>query len=444
MRPPITRTRCSVATKRVMASVELVRYICEHSCRAQNYRNALISKTWSNEALSVMWYKLDTILPLLKLLGPMTLYEENSLHNFAYVRHIQPDNWVVFRRYSWRVHEIHHRVLNYDFSDSIFIDIMATSTLSSYDLMPNLRTLAYDGRGPFLKFVPLLIHKALHSLELHLMNENNFDDDELELLFKRTLSYIPHKSPNLRCLSLSSYSQIPIHTELDAVLEMLPRLKELSITPTLLTVSTLDILAHLPALESWTVYGDPASLETIPNFAVLPSTDAFPSLNTFTSGSLKFSTIISLLKAKKPRNLRRLNVGAPHEVSRNQCYRLIATITSTCPSIEKIHLKGHYRLPWTDDDPDQPMIPAFLSPTHRCSSLISLHLRYSPRLCLTIETMRGLLLGLPSLETLKLDECHAPPTLPLSALSELAPLCPHLKLLTLYGHQTTLYFGPTK
>lgn len=79
-----------------------------------------------------------------------------------------------------------------------------------------------------------------------------------------------------------------------------------------------------------------------------------------------------------------------------------------------------------------PINPAFLSPTHRCSSLVSLHLGHSPRLRLTIETMRGLLTGLPSLETLKLDECHAPPTLPLSALSELAPLCPRMKSLTLY------------
>ncbi|KAF7425937.1 hypothetical protein PC9H_008299 [Pleurotus ostreatus] len=59
-------------------------------------------------------------------------------------------------------------------------------------------------------------------------------------------------------------------------------------------------------------------------------------------------------------------------------------------------------------------------------------LNYAPRLGLNVELMKVLLASLPSLEILNLNENLGPATLPISALSELAPLCPRMKLLTLY------------
>lgn len=83
----ITRARsirpASTATDRVLATVELLRNIFNHSLRGQNCRNALVSKTWSDEALSVVWYRLESSLPLLTLLGPMSLQEEDGDLNFV-------------------------------------------------------------------------------------------------------------------------------------------------------------------------------------------------------------------------------------------------------------------------------------------------------------------------------------------------------------------------
>lgn len=52
-------------------------------------------------------------------------------------------------------------------------------------------------------------------------------------------------------------------------------------------------------------------------------------------------------------------------------------------------------------------------------------------LCLDVKIMRALLASLPSLETLEFSEPIRCPTLSLSALAKLAPLCPCVKSLTL-------------
>lgn len=76
------------ATDRVLGTAELLRLIFEHSHDLhgrQNYHNALVSKAWSNEALNVLWYKLNSFLPLLMLLGPMGLVEYGGSEESYYV-----------------------------------------------------------------------------------------------------------------------------------------------------------------------------------------------------------------------------------------------------------------------------------------------------------------------------------------------------------------------
>ncbi|KAG9221505.1 hypothetical protein CCMSSC00406_0009494 [Pleurotus cornucopiae] len=231
----------------------------------------------------------------------------------------------------------------------------------------------------------------------------------------------------LRCLSLTSYHRVRVRTELDVALAALSRLKELWISPSLLISSTLNVIAHLPRLEIWSVYGEHTGIG--PDFITSPSADAFPSLTTFASVSLQFSSILSISKAANPRHLRKLDVDTCCKESPQAWYRLIATVTSICPTIQVINVHGVWN---NDGDPEQSPFSPFLSPTRYCSSLTSLRLVPAPRLHPTVETMRGLLTCLPALETLELDESQEPPTLPLFALSELAPLSMHEVLDSLY------------
>ncbi len=57
----------------VLTNIDLLENIFKHSDYPQNYRNALVSKTWSNAALGVLWRNLDSFEPLLSLLSPMTV-----------------------------------------------------------------------------------------------------------------------------------------------------------------------------------------------------------------------------------------------------------------------------------------------------------------------------------------------------------------------------------
>ncbi len=55
----------------VLATSELLRLVFENSTPAEIYNNALVSRTWSNEALRVLWHELSSLAPLLRLLGPL-------------------------------------------------------------------------------------------------------------------------------------------------------------------------------------------------------------------------------------------------------------------------------------------------------------------------------------------------------------------------------------
>ncbi|KAF4587087.1 hypothetical protein EYR40_011108 [Pleurotus pulmonarius] len=71
--PNSVRSTCLPMSNRVLSNIDILWRIFKNSHSSQNYYNALVSKIWSNEALGVLWRTLDSLLPLLRLLGPMTL-----------------------------------------------------------------------------------------------------------------------------------------------------------------------------------------------------------------------------------------------------------------------------------------------------------------------------------------------------------------------------------
>ncbi|KAF4583633.1 hypothetical protein EYR38_002388 [Pleurotus pulmonarius] len=429
--PPLIRwSPTSAATDRVLTTAELLGKILEYSNPAQNYRNALVSKNWSNEALNILWRTLPSLVPLLKLLGPMTSELDGVKMKFKYDRHIGPDDWGAFRRHVWRVHEIAHNNMEVDFSESVFIDIIATVTaLSSSELVPNLRLLVVVGGGTLIKFTPLFIHNRLQSLFLVLDG-----DCPSPLPYKATL--IPHKVPNLQELSLVSNSRMCPGADIDLALSTLPRLKKLLISTSQITTSTFMILARLPLLETLVMMGP--ELRDVRLITPTSLADVFPSLSTFFCLPYRLDTITSFLRVYKPRKLRRLRSTSymdPPLAYRN----LLETISLVCPSIQEINVDF---FPLDEDDPDlnQPALPLPLSPTNPCPKLTSLQLTYPPCLQITASMMSALLLQMPSLVTLRLTGRHGPPTFPLSALSDLVPLCQKLKSLTIYVDTSSLSF----
>ncbi len=291
-------------------------------------------------------------------------------------------------------------------------------------LVPNLRQIVYDGAGPLLQFIPLFMNKSLERLGLYDINR------DAEMMFTRTLSYIPHNAPNLQCLWLTFAGQIRIHPECDVALAAISQLRVIWVPPTLFVASTLNILARLPHLE--VLDATRACRQTKLDLTASSLADTFLALTTFRTDALSFDDIASLVETTKPRHLCNLDVFACGPEFKQTCLRLIATVASTCPEIEEINIRRStsYSRSHVDADLSQSTF-SFLSPTHPCLYLTSLVLKDTPCLCLNVETMKTLLSSFPSLETLELNERVEPTTLPLSALSALAELCPCMRFLSL-------------
>lgn len=52
---------------------ELLRPIFQYCDPRDNFHNALVSKTWSDEALDILWNQLHSMRPLFSLLAPLVI-----------------------------------------------------------------------------------------------------------------------------------------------------------------------------------------------------------------------------------------------------------------------------------------------------------------------------------------------------------------------------------
>ncbi|KAF9492926.1 hypothetical protein BDN71DRAFT_1450891 [Pleurotus eryngii] len=421
----------STATDLALATTELLGHIFYHCSVSQNYHNALVCKTWSDAALSDVWYELKSLLPLLNLLAPLSLYVEEGMPPlYRFRRHIHPHDWAVFRKYSWRVRAIDD-TMTADYCESVFIDIVASSPPPSSELLPNLRRWKYDRWGALVKFIPLFIHSTLTTFHLCFMKQ---DDGGLPLpVYRRTLLHVSDKAPNLERLSLTSWSRIDTDTEfaIRSMLSSLTRLQSLLVSPTILSASTLSAIARLPHLKSLMVSSD-TTYEKLAVTTAAP-TESFPSLKTLSSYDMfSFRTVTDVLNSYRPRSLSDLDITSRHKENLSAYNLLVAAVTSVSPDIRSIRLRSKEQ--WDINDPglDHSSAMLFLSIEYHCSNLTSLSLQNPPPLHLSVEIMTSLLNSLPYLDTLQFNESTGPPTLHLSALPILAPLCPLMKTLTLY------------
>ncbi|KAG9221509.1 hypothetical protein CCMSSC00406_0009498 [Pleurotus cornucopiae] len=413
-----------MSSNRVLTNIDILWRIFEYSNSSQNYHNALVSKIWSNEALSVLWRTLDSLLPLLRLLGPMTLVsKQDELPYYKYERLIHSENWVLFRRYAWRVRKIEYDDMSPhpNFSDSVFMDIIISSrTLSGIELLPNLHRLSSNDTPLIQKWLPLFINKSLSALDLQASGSADMH------LLTRTLSHLHHLCPNLRNLSLLTKLELDDAPQFNATLSSLPLLNEVELSTSLLCPATLSTLAHLPHLESFAIATIDDEESTL---RVMPLSDAFLSLRTFSSDSVGFRSIVSFLEAYEPRELRTLVVYSTNAETHAAYQSLFAVVASACPNTI---MQSLLVIDFEPSIVDPSSTPLLLTIPYHLLDLTLLVLSCPPPLNLDVGCMKALLAALPSLHTLELIDEAGAPTLPLSALSELAPLCPVMRFLTLY------------
>ncbi|KAF4576972.1 hypothetical protein EYR36_004956 [Pleurotus pulmonarius] len=396
-----------------------------------NFRNALVSKAWSDNALNVLWHRVDSLRPLVKILAPLQL----SLRP-AFTRPIIPIDWAGFRKYSWRVHEIKaHDWLQYD--GSIFVD-MAFSR-PSYDLFPHLRSVDFEGGSA--KYIALISHTTITTLHIRVAATNHVD----MLAFRGMLMYLPDRTPKLEHLDLALAATPHAHTnissELHIVLGNLFRLKTLHISVSLFDANsrTLHSLSRLPRLESLSVFQLNSELQEDATPYPAPSSGTgFSSLTSLRlTHSLTYAT--SLLEGYEFIQLRSFTISSGTQETIQSLVNILEAVAVNCLKLACLVVQSA----GFEEMQPQGSTLAVLQSLARCLSLTELQLQDFP-LNLDTNFVSSIMTALPALRTLVLRPDPAavgPPTLPISALSEFTSICPQMTNLSLYM-DTTLVDTP--
>ncbi|KAF4575488.1 hypothetical protein EYR40_004774 [Pleurotus pulmonarius] len=422
----------STVMNTALAIPELLRRIFEYGTRHDNYSNVLVSKAWSDEAIPVLWRCLDSLWPLLSLLGPLKLVLlENGERRYRFRRPIRSSDWATFSKYAWCIHELRSIRRKFDFCDSVVSDIGISRPTSS--ILPNLRCFHYiGGSTPFL---PLLVNtQSLREFVVRM------DCTTEEIMQRRTTLTLLHAlAPNLEvlrlCVSTLDDVVCVLQVNFAEVLTSLPHCRELILPPSFLCPCLLRALSALPHLKS--LRASRASFEgdeTQVSMSPIPNDHGFQSLANLELDDYSYNTVASILKSYNPHSITKLAVGSFTREAHGGYVDLFSAISASCPSIEEITISNGWREvePDTEEPPRYHSSMLLFEPLFRCSYMTSLTLNNSVPLYLDVGAMTELVKAFPNLRVLRLfEEATTPPTLPLSSLATLAPLCPNMEHLAL-------------
>lgn len=414
-------TMAFLSQPRALQIPELLQRIFQFSEPEDNCTNARVCRTWSNEALAILWRSVmfDVVL---ELLGPTT---RRAVGDLIFVRCPGPAEWSRFDRYAWRIH--HLEVSWESYHPSIFEHI--ASIRSRAELFPNLETLDYDED---LGNVHLFTHAKLKSLTLQ-SSVNAGDCPHT----KTALLHLPLQTRHLETLNLG-YLLIPeevSHSDLASVLQGLPALKTLWLPGDWLVPQIADALAWHPVLEclvSTIIHRAHATTWDV--FSTSLDPHSFPSLKQLDIAVPFARAALLLSQTHRPRHLVSFTLKCYWgEESVYSYARFIDVISSNYPELESLSVQGND----AEQDPAtlQPMTFLELRPITRLSGLTQLELTHPLQLDLDLRHVIEIAKALPSIEVLYLNDSpriSSAPNLTMSALVTLVSLCPKLDVLGMY------------
>ncbi|KAF4603466.1 hypothetical protein EYR38_003879 [Pleurotus pulmonarius] len=407
---------------RALQMPELLHTIFQFSEPEDNYASARVCKTWSNEALAILWRSVmfDVVLDLL---GPTT---PSAAGDLVFVRCPQPEDWSRFDHYAWRIH--HLDVPWQPYHPSVFQHIV--SLRSRGILFPNLEALDFNNNG--LGNVHLFTHAKLKTLILQ-----SADDVGEPLHTKTLLLHLPLETYHLHTLNLG-FLLIPeevSHSDLALVLQGLPALKTLWLPGDRLVPQIADTLACHPMLECLvSTVVTHANTTTWDVFSTSLEPDSYPSLKQLEIAVPLARAALILSQTHRPRCLVLFAVKCYWSEEFVDSYaRFIDVISSHYPKLETLSVENND----VYQDPPNLQQMAFLElrPIMRLSALRQLVLTHPLQLDLDLGQITEIAKALPSIESLFLNESPrilSVPNLTMSALVTLVSLCPKLEVLGLY------------
>lgn len=367
-----------------------------------NFRNALVSKKWSQEALSALWNHLDTPHPLLTLLAPMV--EKEGIHvctpydqllrdlltpletQQEFERPLWSHDWTIFRKYSWRVHRISFLYIETKlYCHSVFTEIALTKPQG--DLIPNVRNLVCQPYS-LCDFIPLLLNGRLADLTIAGITGTSLSKA------KSLLSYLPGRCPTLRHLDLRIFEYDYTEIGLEVLLTPLSSLTELEIAPATLTPSVMHALACLPRLEQ--IRSTHRWPTRNPNRLPRPPVDTGERFTSLRLLEISTDNVPPFLETYRLDNLCKLVLEANIQQTQEEHLRFFEIISQSCPQLETLHLGNR-----SHDRPSELPLAAWetFAPLRRLPRLADLSLIDLP---MSTSALLYLAENLPSLTRLDL------------------------------------------
>lgn len=314
------------------------------------------------------------------------------------------------------------------------IQIMSTRPPSV--LFPRLLSLEIDSySGP--QFGPIVMHHSISALTITFSpfrSPPQMDFEELAL-------HVCERMPNLTTLDLDvPVVEARMQEALFHLLENLPRLQEVTLSPTMFFSSIIEPLAALDSLRvlSSSIPYDDGWVDCPDSFYVPLEEGAFPSLQSISFGAslpearrlleephFPASSLTSII----------LNVPCP---LRETPWRLQEILESLADSFHSLQRLEFSMVDIHTEELAQPL-PVFdftdITPVLRLRHLKAFTIRYLRPIMITDDQLESLAASLPQLEELVLTAypMFTPkPTLTLPSIISLAMHCPNMKKLALY------------
>lgn len=394
---------------------------------------ARTSKAWNEAALNCIWRRLDSIVPLLKILSPLRRIPYPSMWELEHLP--CEESWARFNHIAHRVRKLAHHdeqtIDGREHSHLAFNVFMDLASMGPKPLLPNLRELEWHVVRPDTPFslVFLFLNPNLRQLSL----EVDITDIPARS-FNNLLQLLPTYTPLLTHLYLYTHvSARDIQTELARCVGRLRSLEVVGLPPNYHTDIVVNALAVAPALLEMRT-GWLAAAPGTPEESRVEFQDGWFRTMERLDFEAPPGRAISLLSNQfRPQSLTRIRLTTGLISDNDQLERFLAVIATTIPNLTLLSLNM-----WS---PHLPIPPALVFSTFRpilqCRKLTYFELGHNHPMQLDEGNILEMAEAWPELKDLTICEDpviapDTPPGLSLSVLPLFAEKFPALRELGLF------------
>lgn len=326
---------------------------------------------------------------------------------------------------------------------------MSTRPLSA--LFPNLYILEIsEGSKP--QFGPIVMHHSITTLSIRGSISNNPPTSSMN--FTALSRHALERMPNLTTLHIDIATDDPIEKDLCALIQGLPHLRDITLSPSLFYPSIINPLATRDSLRALSSL--PYFIEWVKapsNFRASLQPGAFPALQSIEFGCSLAHALKFFVTPHFPTptlTTISLHITPPHHQIALHLQGLLSSLADLCCSLERLDLHmaevDYPGMPMQEPESSPALTFADIRSVLRLSNLRTFTIRYIYPVEITDHEIEIFAASLPHLEELFLNAypMFTPePTLTLRAIISFAVHCPNLRQLALYLSTIAVDLSPS-